>query len=206
MTDTLNQDGDVDVAVDVARVVAAARYEAVAESDVVATKKLILDLLGAGVAGSQEPGCNEVLALMREFGGAEQASVIGGGKLPLPAAVTVNGIMARALELDDVSEQALIHTTASVVPAALAAAEYLSEPVDGKRLITAAQDNGVTIQSGRNTPQWNAVMGADGVNAFVNDVTLAAAGQTVFYGSYFNLLGPVRIILDKQGNFVAAGG
>src|SRR6201999_1067115 len=88
-------------------------------------------------AGSQDPGSTEVLALLREFGGAEQASVIGGGKLPLPAAVTVNGTMCRALELDDVSEQALIHTTASVVPAALAAAEYLTEPVDGKRLITA---------------------------------------------------------------------
>jgi 2-methylcitrate dehydratase PrpD len=134
-TDTIDQGEDV--AVDVARVVAAARYEDIADADVVATKKLILDVLGAGVAGSQEPGCNEVLALMREFGGAEQASVIGGGKLPLPSAVNINGTMCRALELDDVSEQALIHTTASVVPAALAAAEYLSEPVDGKRLITA---------------------------------------------------------------------
>ncbi len=46
----------------------------------------------------------------------------------------------------------------------------------GKRLITAAQDNGVTIQSARNAPLWNAVQGADGVNAFVNDVTLAAIG------------------------------
>jgi autotransporter-associated beta strand protein len=73
----------------------------------------------------------------------------------------------------------------------------------GKRLITAAQDNGVTIQSGRNAPQWNAMMGADGVNAFVNDVTLAAQGQTAFYGSYFNLLGPVRIILDQQGNQIS---
>ena len=48
----------------------------------------------------------------------------------------------------------------------------------GKRLITAAQDNGVTIQSARNAPLWNAVQGADGINAFVNDVTLAATGRT----------------------------
>ena len=57
----------------------------------------------------------------------------------------------------------------------------------GKRLITAAQDNGVTIQSARNAPLWNAVQGADGVNAFVNDVTLAASGRSVFYTSIFNL-------------------
>ena len=54
----------------------------------------------------------------------------------------------------------------------------------GKRLITAAQDNGVTIQSARNAPLWNAVQGADGINAFVNDVTLAATGRSVFYGEY----------------------
>lgn len=135
MTNTVQ--ADEDVAVEVARVVASARYADVAAQDVLAAKKLILDVLCAGVAGSQEPGCTELLTLMREFGGAAQATVIGGDKLPLPAAVSVNGTMCRALELDDVSEQALIHTTASVVPAALAAAEYLTEPVDGKRLITA---------------------------------------------------------------------
>jgi outer membrane autotransporter protein len=73
----------------------------------------------------------------------------------------------------------------------------------GKRLITAAQDNGVTIQSARNAPLWNAVQGADGVNAFVNDVTLAASGRTVFYTSIFNLEQAARIILDARGNFVS---
>ena len=37
----------------------------------------------------------------------------------------------------------------------------------GKRLIGAAQDNGVAIQSSRNNLLWNAVHGADGINAFV---------------------------------------
>jgi hypothetical protein len=47
----------------------------------------------------------------------------------------------------------------------------------GKRLAAAAQDNGVTIQSARNAPLWNAVMGADGTNVFVNDVTLATRAR-----------------------------
>jgi outer membrane autotransporter protein len=69
-----------------------------------------------------------------------------------------------------------------------------------KRLITAAQDNGVTIQSGRNNLLWNATHGADGINAFVNDVTLAGAGMTAFYGSTQVLIGSSRVILDAQGN------
>src|SRR5690606_32744768 len=49
----------------------------------------------------------------------------------------VNGTMTRALELDDVSEAALMHTTATVVPAALAAAQAAGRPVDGRELLTA---------------------------------------------------------------------
>jgi autotransporter-associated beta strand protein len=76
----------------------------------------------------------------------------------------------------------------------------------GKRLAAAGQDNGVTIQSGRNAPLWNAVLGADGVNVFVNDVTLAGSGRSVFYantqGDGTKGLGdPIRIIRHAQGNF-----
>jgi autotransporter-associated beta strand protein len=73
----------------------------------------------------------------------------------------------------------------------------------GKRLAVAAQDTGVTIQSARNAPLWNAVMGADGINVFVNDVTLAAAGKSVFYANTQDFGTPARIIRDAQGNFVS---
>jgi autotransporter-associated beta strand protein len=73
----------------------------------------------------------------------------------------------------------------------------------GKRLIAAAQDNGVAIQSGRNNLLWNAVHGADGINAFVNDVTLAAAGQTAFYKNSQFLGFMSRIVLDAQGNQIS---
>ena len=76
----------------------------------------------------------------------------------------------------------------------------------GKRLAAAAQDNGVTIQSGRNAPLWNAVLGADGVNVFVNDVTLKGSSRSAFYAntqgdSPKGLGDPIRIIRDAQGNF-----
>jgi hypothetical protein len=73
----------------------------------------------------------------------------------------------------------------------------------GKRLIAAAQDNGIAIQSGRNNLLWNAVHGADGINAFVNDVTLAGAGQTAFYKNSQNLGFTSRIVLDAQGNQIS---
>ena len=72
----------------------------------------------------------------------------------------------------------------------------------GKRLASAAQDNGVTIQSARNAPLWNAVEGADGVSILVNDVTLKASGYSVFYGAGDSLSGATRFVLDKQGNAI----
>ena len=72
----------------------------------------------------------------------------------------------------------------------------------GRRLITAGQDNGVTIQSARNAPLGNAVMGADGVNVFVNDVTLAGTGRTAFYANTDDFFRPARIIYDAQGRNV----
>src|SRR5215831_21398102 len=60
-----------------------------------------------------------------------------------------------------------------------------------------------TIQSSRNNLLWNAVHGADGINAFVNDVTLAGAGQTAFYKNSQLLGFTSRIVLDAQGNQIS---
>jgi outer membrane autotransporter protein len=73
----------------------------------------------------------------------------------------------------------------------------------GKRLMVAAQDNGVTIQSARNSLTWNATHGADGINAFINDVTLAGAGRSAFYGNTQGLGNLARIVLDAQGNQIS---
>jgi outer membrane autotransporter protein len=73
----------------------------------------------------------------------------------------------------------------------------------GKRLMVAAQDNGVTIQSARNNQLWNATHGADGINAFINDVTLAGAGRSAFYGNTQGLGNLARIVLDAQGNQIS---
>jgi autotransporter-associated beta strand protein len=73
----------------------------------------------------------------------------------------------------------------------------------GKRLIAAAQDNGVAIQSGRNQLLWNATNTSDGINAFVNDVTLAGAGLTAFYQTNLALTGISRIVMDAHGKIIS---
>src|SRR5581483_8683560 len=73
----------------------------------------------------------------------------------------------------------------------------------GKRLMTAAQDTGVTIQSAPNNLFYKATNGADGINAFINDVTLAGAKQTAFYGNTQGLGTMARVVLDQQGNAIS---
>ena len=86
-------------------------------------------------------------------------------------------------------------------PVALATARVAYDAV-GKRLIgrRAGQwrHNSVRLE----ISLWNATHGADGINAFVNDVTLAGAGQTAFYGNtqIFGFYGSDRFGCAGQPN------
>ncbi|HXD46994.1 MAG TPA: autotransporter domain-containing protein [Pseudolabrys sp.] len=73
---------------------------------------------------------------------------------------------------------------------------------NSKRLIAAAQDNGVTIQSAPGSAVYNAVYGADGINVAVNDKTLAAQGLSAVYVTD-QLLNVSRIILNSSGQIVS---
>jgi autotransporter-associated beta strand protein len=74
---------------------------------------------------------------------------------------------------------------------------------NAKRLIVAAQDTGIGIQSAPNNPLYNAIQGADGINAVVSDKTFA--NQSVYYNSFYNFGELSRLILDSQGNRVSPG-
>ncbi|BCJ76705.1 MmgE/Prp family protein [Catellatospora sp. IY07-71] len=84
----------------------------------------ILDILGLGLAAQHDPAVAAVLRSVRRWGGTPEATVIGSGdRLPAPAAALVNGVMAHALDFDDTHLPSVLHPSASIVPAALAAAE-----------------------------------------------------------------------------------
>jgi 2-methylcitrate dehydratase PrpD len=100
-------------------------YEQIPD-DVRTKAKLILrDAIGNEIAASaiSEPA-NRVVALVKEWGGAPQSTIIGHGmKVPTPHAALVNAMMGHGIELDDAHGSGLIKAGSVLVPAAVAVAE-----------------------------------------------------------------------------------
>jgi 2-methylcitrate dehydratase PrpD len=112
-------------------------YGRLSASTVQATKCLILDTLGALIAGQSAEGCGELRTLVEKWGGAQEARVMGSdARVPAHHAALVNSTMARALEIDDVHERALLHSTVTMVPVSLAAVDARPGP-SGADLIAA---------------------------------------------------------------------
>ena len=126
-----------DVAWDLAELVAGAGFGDLTEGDVAATERLGLDTIATTIAGSAEPPFPTLLEHYRAEGGRGHATVmVHGGRLPVEHVVVMNSGMARALDLDDVHEAAIVHTGVHVVAAALAVAELVGT-VRGPDLLAA---------------------------------------------------------------------
>ncbi len=89
----------------------------------------VLDVLGnclAGLAESLRPADPDqaVLRAVTSWGGIAESGIVGSTeRLPAPSAALINGTLAHALDFDDTHLPSVLHPSASVVPAALAAAE-----------------------------------------------------------------------------------
>jgi len=71
------------------------------------------------------------------WGGRPEARLVGyPERVPAPSAALVNATLARALEIDDVHEVGLTHSTATMVPVALAVADHMGG-TSGRDLLTA---------------------------------------------------------------------
>src|SRR5512145_724417 len=107
-------------------------------SDVVEiTKKEVLDTLAVAVAGFAQPGPKELTEMVLDWGGKEEATLIGcKQKVPAPNAAQVNATLIHTRDFDDVHEQAVMHPGVVTIPVALAIAE-LKHGLDGKEFITA---------------------------------------------------------------------
>jgi len=113
------------------------RYEDIPPQVLAATKKSIVDTFAAMLAGTSAQGCPEVVAQALEWGGKEESTVFHyGKKVPAFLAALANGMMARAVDFDDVFEPGTMHASASIVPAVLAAAE-MKGGLSGKQFLTA---------------------------------------------------------------------
>lgn len=102
-----------------------------------ATRHDVLDTLGVALGGRSTPGCHELNAMVLENYPTQQATVWGTGyKANVAEAAWANGAMAHALDFDDTHDPSVLHAGVSVVPAAMAAAEFVGG-VSGKELVTA---------------------------------------------------------------------
>ncbi len=87
-------------------------------------RQRVLDVLGLCAAATSLPTSQAALAYVSEHGGVGQAHAIGlADPVPAPLAAFANGVLAHSLDYDDTHLPSVLHPSASVVPAALAAAQ-----------------------------------------------------------------------------------
>lgn len=94
-------------------------------ADVVdSVRKRVLDVLSISVAATPLPTSGAARAYALDQGGHQQATAVGvEDRLPASLAAFVNGVLAHSLDYDDTHLPSILHPSAPVVPAALAAAE-----------------------------------------------------------------------------------
>ncbi len=126
----------MDIAILLAQNACAKQFEDFPASIVRRTKDLLLDTLGAGIAGSSAEGIEAGLQLVRESGGKPQATIIVfGDRVPATSAALINGAMFQSRDFDPVYEPGVMLPYGPVLAAALAAAELSG--ATGKELINA---------------------------------------------------------------------
>ena len=138
------------------RYVSETTYDRLPQEVATETKKFILDTLGVGLAGVREPGCKEVVEVVKKWSPNDAGSTIiyYGDKVSPPEAAFANSVLMHALDFDDTLDSSAIHTHVSSLPAALALAE-VKGMVSGKELITAVAlgvDMSCRIASAITTP------------------------------------------------------
>jgi 2-methylcitrate dehydratase PrpD len=116
--------------------VAALTYEAVPDAVTSKAKLILRDGIGNQIAASaiSEPA-GKVIALVKEWGGAPQSTIIGHGvRVPTPHAALANAMLGHGIELDDAHGSGLIKSGSVLVPVAFALAELTG--ASGKDVIT----------------------------------------------------------------------
>jgi 2-methylcitrate dehydratase PrpD len=112
-----------------ARFIAHSRWDDIPQAVRHEAKRTLLNFLGCALGGCRDPAVEHALAVLREFCGPPQATLLGRGeRLDLLSASFINGAAANAYDFDDTHLPTVIHPAAPVVPAALALCERGSLP------------------------------------------------------------------------------
>jgi 2-methylcitrate dehydratase PrpD len=97
-------------------------------------KTSIRDVLGVAIYGSQHEVGDRIGRYVDRTSPGETATVLGRGTASPPGAALANGTFAHAIDYDDTFESMVLHPSAPVFPAALAAAE--AADATGRDLLT----------------------------------------------------------------------
>ncbi|MEO8283715.1 MAG: MmgE/PrpD family protein, partial [Pseudarthrobacter sp.] len=119
-----------------ARFAAEVRYEDLPAEVVESIRSRVLDILGICAAAAPLETSRGARQWARDQGGTPEANAVGLEEaLPAALAAFVNGVLAHSLDYDDTHLPSVLHPSASVVPAVLAAAQ--ARGASGKEVIRA---------------------------------------------------------------------
>ena len=108
-----------------AEFIQATAYDDIPAEVIRRAKYCLLDWIGSAYAGLGHASGRIVSEVIGEMGGKPAATLIGSRQAAPPtAAALYNGVISAVVELDDVHEEASLHPSIGVIPAALAVAEY----------------------------------------------------------------------------------
>jgi 2-methylcitrate dehydratase PrpD len=166
-------------------------------------RRRVTDIIGISLAASGMEPARVVGGVIEGWGGREQASVIGGGgRYPTASAALLNGTLAHALDFDDTHLPSVVHPSAAVVPAALAAAQVSG--ASGRDLLAAVAAGDELVvrvgMAGYDPTLGNSVFFEKGLHATSIAGTIGAAlASAMVYGLGEEKIGHAVAISASMG-------
>lgn len=161
------------------------------------------DILGISLAATTMEPARIVGSVAGRWGGSPEASAVGSSeRFPAAVAALVNGTLAHALDFDDTHLPSVLHPSAAVVPAALAAAE--ASGCSGRQALSAvAAGDEVTVRlgmAGYDESLGNSVFFEKGLHATSIAGTIGAAmAAAMAYGLDEERIGHALAISASMG-------
>ena len=158
----------------------------VEEGVLIDARRRVTDIIGISLAASGMEPARIVEGVIRGWGGEGQSSIVGKtGKYPAASAALMNGTLAHSLDYDDTHLPSVLHPSAAVVPAALAAAEATG--ASGRDLLCAVAAGDELVvrvgMAGYDSELGNSVFFEKGLHATSIAGTLGAAlAAAMVYG------------------------
>jgi 2-methylcitrate dehydratase PrpD len=175
----------------------------VKEDILVDARRRVTDIIGISLAASGMDTARIVEDVIQGWGGEGQSGIVGkAGRYPAVSAALMNGTLAHSLDYDDTHLPSVLHPSAAVVPAALAAAE--ASGATGRELLyaVAAGDELVVRvgMAGYDPELGNSVFFEKGLHATSIAGTLGAAlAAAMVYGLGEEKIGHAIAISASMG-------